>query len=191
MGIGVLWLSVTTSLLITKLDVLGTLPISYLGVFDSSKYIFNIGLILSSILLLLFSIYLYRKLNLTKLFLVIVATGQIAQVIVALTPFSSQSIARPVHVIAGFVIAFSLPLSMLAFLRSKVPNNLHKATRELFFVELILFILGIGWFVIASRAGALAEIVTAVTFDTWILYISLKLNDYSVSFVSSRSIKIL
>lgn len=168
LAICILWSTVSLSLLITKLDVLGKLPISYLGVFAESRTIFNAGLIISALLLLVFAYDLAKKFDLSKRFAIIFSAGQTAQIIVALTPFNSDSIVRPIHVIAGFVIAFTLPLSMYAFMNVDIPRDLRRITQKFLWIEIILFILGIGWFVLASRAGALAEILTALAFDVWI-----------------------
>lgn len=174
LAISVLWLSVGWSLVVTKLDIFGKLPISYLGVFQESKTVFNFSLIVSACLLLAFCYFASQQLRLSRYFIATFILGQLAQITVAVTPFNSTSIARPVHVVAGFVLAFSLPLSMYWFMRSDIPAKLHDLTKFFLKIEIALFILGIGWFVLASSGGALAEIVTAVAFDLWIVAISLK-----------------
>ena len=57
-GIATLWLSVGFSLIITQFDVFAAKPISYLGVYQDSKILFNLGLIISAVLLLVFAMKL-------------------------------------------------------------------------------------------------------------------------------------
>ncbi|MDQ3123177.1 MAG: hypothetical protein M3Q14_00620 [bacterium] len=175
-GIAILWLSVITSLILTRFNVLGTLPISYLGVYDNSRYLFNGGLILSALLLLLFMCHVGRQIILSKVFLAVFFLGQLSQIIVALTAYNSQSIEKTIHVIFAFALALTLPVSMYAFKKSPgVTGNIKLMTSRLLNIELVMFVLGIGWFVRASAAGALSEMIVAVVFDVWIIVLSLKL----------------
>lgn len=174
-GIAVLWLSVGISLLVTGLDVFAQRPISYLGIYDSSKHSFNSGLIVAAMLLLAFLCSLSQRFRLTKPFIISFVVLQLSQIVVALTPFNATNIARPIHVIAGFTLAVMLPLSMELFTHTPdISDEVRATTRGFFRVELVLFVLGIGWFVLASRGGALAEIVTAIGFDVWIVWLSLR-----------------
>lgn len=174
-GIAILWLSVGLSLFITQFDVLARKPISYLGVYQDSKYLFNSGLILSSVLLIVFLSYLRKTFKPSNKFLIVFLLGQIAQIVVALTPFNSTNFIRPVHVVVAFLLAFTLPASMYLFRSAtNLTEKQRRFTSKFLQTELLLFILGIGWFVLASHGGALAEIVTALTFDVWIIYLSLK-----------------
>lgn len=176
MGIAVLWISVGLSLYITRFDVLGLRPISYLGVYSDSKYLFNSGLILASLLLILFLYYLSTQLRLSKPFIFFFTLGQVCQIIVALTPFNAASVIRPIHVVAGFLLAVTLPTTIWLFTRfPELSVQLKELSKRFFYAEIILFVLGISWFVFASTAGALSEILTAVAFDVWIVAISLQL----------------
>ena len=173
-GVAVLWFSVGSALLITHFDVLAALPISYLGVYDTSKFLFNGGLILSSLMFIIFARFLNKQLHASLIFFQVFLCGQICQIIVALTPYDSQSIIRQIHVIAAFALAFCLPASMYVFMVSgQVAQSLRNTTKWFFYAEVLLFSAGIGTFIFASTAGALSEIVTAVAFDMWIVWLSL------------------
>lgn len=176
LGIGTLWGSVGLSLYIARINILGKRPISDLGVYPSTKYLFNIGLILTSIFLLTFLHNLSKNLKLSKVFVATFMIGQICQIIIAFTPFNSTNILRPIHVIAGFAFAITLPLSIWLF--SKTPNisrRIKTVSRCFFYTELLLFTIGISWFVLASRAGALSEMLTAIAFDLWIVVLTIRL----------------
>ncbi len=176
LGIGVLWLSVGVSLFITRFNVLGNSPISYLGTYPQTKYIFNTGLILASVLLLTFAYHIRHKLAVSKAFLAVFTLGQVCQIIVALTPYTSKTILRPIHIISGFVLAITLPLSIGLFAKTaQLSKRIRTTSLYLFYGELLLFVLGISWFVLASSGGALSEIITAIVFDVWIITLSLQL----------------
>lgn len=176
MGIATLWLTVLVALLRTNFDVFGRLPISYLGIFQTSKQLFDGGLIIASVLLLIFLTFLTRKLRPSKWFIYIFMIGQLCQIVVALTPYNAHSVIKSIHVISAFGLAFTLPFSMRAFKHSvAVPVHLRTLTGRFLRVELLLFVLGLGWFILASKAGALSEIVTAIGFDVWIVWLSVRL----------------
>lgn len=176
-AIAILWLSVGFSILLVRLDILGDLPVSYLGVYQQSQYIFNTGLILSASLLIVFVYYLDKRIQLTWAFKSVFIFGQLCQILVALTPYNAPTIVRPVHTVAGFSLAITLPLGIWLFSRTPhLPHPIRRSARVFFFVELVLFVLGIGWFVLAATGGALAEIVTALAFDSWIIVLSIQLN---------------
>ena len=176
LAIAVLWSTVLASIFVTKFNLFGTLPVSYLGVYEQSKYLFNGGLIVSSILLLGFLYYFSEHQPLSKWFIAIFVAGQICQIIVALTPYNSQSYIRSVHVVSAFALAFTLPLSMYALRYSRsVSAAVLKVTSRFLQLELVLFVLGIGWFISASAAGALSEIITAIGYDVWVIALSMKL----------------
>jgi hypothetical membrane protein len=177
-GIAILWLSVGLSLLTTRFDVLARKPISYLGVYQDSRLLFNTGLLVSASLLIVFATYLRKTFKPSNKFLTVFLIGQVAQIIVALTPFNATNFIRPLHVSVAFLLAFTLPASMHLFRSAQNLSEKEKRLTSKFLqTELLLFVLGIGWFVIASSGGALAEIVTALTFDIWIIYLGLTKRD--------------
>lgn len=172
-AIAILWSSVGFSLLLIWFDVLGGMPISYLGVYPDSKLLFNGGLIVSAFLLLVFLYYLNQKLALTKAFKTVFVIGQMSQIIVALTPYDATTIIRPIHTVAGFVLAITLPLGMWLFGNTPdLSSKMKRVSRQFFMAELAIFIVGISWFVFATRGAALSEIAVAMFFDIWIIVVS-------------------
>lgn len=175
------WVSIPLSILIARLNILSDMPISSLGTNQSTKHLFIAGLLLSALAFSAFAIRAYKILDSSVLAPAILIAGQIAQVIVAVTPYNVTSVIRPIHVIAAYILAFSMPVAMGFYSFTAKNLKFRDINIVLLQLEILLFTLGLGWFIFAPSAGALSEILTAVVFDVWVVVVTSRvLNSHKV-----------
>jgi hypothetical membrane protein len=171
-GVVVLLSCIAVAMHRAHLGFIDTRPISYLGLYPNTKFLFSSSLIISAVLFIAFGCYVKRYFKIRSIFLLYFVIGQICQIIVAVIPDKTGSSLKIVHTVAGFTLAFSLPFLMreLAHLKSASPyQRLYKA---LYRIEQGAFIIGIGLFVSVRGIAPLGEALPTVGFDLWIVVVT-------------------
>ena len=170
-GVLVLWAGVSTSLILAHMSIVAPRPLSYLGINPRTALVFNISLFVASLFFLAFFRYVYRNFSTSRSFAVAFIVGQFCQMIVAIVPVQGSGHSHAIHTAAGLTLGISLPIVIWRFAKSQTAPTLRRYARLFSYIELVLCIIG----VILSRntIGPLAEILAAVGFDVWIIWLAL------------------
>lgn len=144
-------------------------PISYLGLYPETRLLFSSGLIVSSMLFIMFGYYIKRLFNVKNRFLIYLITGQIAQIVVAIIPDTARTRGKVVHTIAGFTLAFSLPFLIRAFAASQSKSKYHRLYRRLYRLEQGALTVGLAVFIFTKGVAPLGEALPTVGFHVWVL----------------------
>jgi hypothetical membrane protein len=171
MAIISLWLTVLYGMQRIGLSFFDNRPLSYLGVAPATQAIFTTGLVVAALLIIIFGYYLKSNYPTSKAFWYLLVGGQIAQVITALTP--DRGVTQAIHTIAAFTIVFSLPLLMWQFAKSQPMGKFRRWCYRLFYLEVASFIIGIGLFTLTRGVAPLGEMLPALAFHAWIVFLVL------------------
>jgi hypothetical protein len=148
-------------------------PISYLGVAPETSVLFSLTLLTSATLFLMFGYFVKRVLQGSRKFWAFLIIGQIGQLIAAVVPYGDNSQYRLIHTLAAYTLAFSLPLHMWEFTRSQERKPHHQLYTRLFYLELVLFIIGIGIFSFTEGIAPLGEAMPTLGFHAWIIALTI------------------
>lgn len=173
-GVGavvVLWSATLISMFRAELNLFGWQPLSQLGVEPASAGIFSNGLVVGALLLISFSLWLKHYYRVSRSFVIIFIAGQLLQIIATLVPYGGES--KIIHTTAAFGLACSLPLLMWRFAVTLPAGRLRQTAKQLFYVEGLAFVIGIGAFVLVGKAAPLSQALPAVVFHLWIIFLSL------------------
>ncbi len=170
----ILWSFIGLAMIRAGLSFFDMRPLSYLGTDTRSNFLFSSGLILSSITTTAFGYYLVKILGASRSFFVAVVLSQICQVIAAIVPFSAVSSTRLIHTFAAFGLAIATPVFMYLFARSQT-GELRKVSFRFAYLEILLFIIGIGGFTTTTDYAPIFQFSVAIIFHAWLVYFSLKI----------------
>lgn len=170
LGVAVIWSGVIRGMLLAGLKVADKRPISYLGTNPHSAWLFSGSLIVSAILFLTFGLYLKTVYQLSSRFSEYLVIGQLGQIVAALVPYIGNF--RPVHTLAAFTLAFSLPLLINQFTIAQLKAPHYQIYRRLLWCEQITFVVGIGIFVFTRGIAPIGEALPAIGFDIWIITVT-------------------
>ena len=168
-GVILLWTTTLLAMLRTGLGLIDSRPLSHLGVDPLSSMLFSTGLVVSSVLFVLFALFARRTYRANKRFLIYFFIGQAGQIIVAVAPYGMDSSYRLIHTVAAFTLAFSLPFLIREFAHSQKVVRYQKLFRYLFLLELVMFVVGMGIFTMTRGIAPIGEILPAVGFHIWII----------------------
>lgn len=172
MGVVVLWTGIIVAMRRAGLGLVDARPISFLGVFPNTAWLFSASLLTSAVLFIFFAFYIYRVCKLSKRFLIYFLLGQAGQIIAAVVPYGQQSEYRLVHTIAAFTLAFSLPLFIRQFALEMRGKPYHSLYVGLLGLELLTFFVGMGLFIFTKGIAPIGEALPALGFHIWILAIT-------------------
>jgi hypothetical protein len=168
------WVSIIGSIIITRLNIFADTPISYFGVNESTKYLFISGLLIAAAGFIIFAIYARRLLQASFWAPIVLITGQIAQIMVAVTPYNGNSAIKIVHLFSAYFLALSMPFAIGIYAFTAGTSRYRNINRRFFIIEALLFCIGIAWFIFSPIAGAFSEIIVGIAFDIWVLTLSIK-----------------
>lgn len=167
-GVIILWTAITVGMVRVPLSLFDMRPLSYLGVNMRTAGLFSIALILSAILFAMFGFYLRAQYRMKSNFLTALLVGLIGQIIVAIVPYGGAG--KVIHTAAALgVLAPSLPILTYLFAKDFPKGRDQRLAYRMFDLELICFVLGIGWLVIVRTAAPLSQILPALAYHAWII----------------------
>ncbi len=169
-AVAVLWTSIGVGVLRSGLGLWGTRPLSYLVADPRSAGLFRGGLIVASVLLVVFAWLVNRTASPAPGFLVAFLVGQAGQVVVAAVPIDGAGAAHDLHTTAGIVLGLSLPVLMWRFAAGQPPGRSRSSAYGLFWLEVAACVIGVA----LSRAmrAPIAEVVPAAGFHLWIVVVT-------------------
>jgi hypothetical protein len=161
-GVLVLWLGTIINVHKTNLNLLGSQPLSSMGVDPRATGLFLSTLVLSAVLFSMFAIGLYKDPSVPKSFVSAMLLGHLGEALTGIIPLSGST--DGLHRFVAYLWAFSLPVSMY----------LYKRSPRLARIELLATIGGIGSFILIGRALPVCQIVVALPFHYWVIQQSAK-----------------
>lgn len=171
----ILWVSILTAISKANLSIWGTAPLSSLGVTEASAVYFSTGLMLAAFSFMIFGTYLKNYFVISRGFLTAMFIGQLSQIIAALAPYGDKQPMKLIHTLAAFTLAFSIPIMLFFFAVAQKTGPLWRAAILLMWAEIAAFILGIGAFAFVFKGAPFGQILPAVAFHAWIIFISIKI----------------
>ncbi len=166
----VLWTTIGVGVLRSGLGLWGTRPLSYLVADPRSAGLFRGGLLVASVLLVIFAWWVHTAGSPAPGFLVAFVVGQAGQVVVAAVPIDGAGAAHDIHTTAGILLGLSLPVLMWRFAAGQPPGRSRSWAYGLFWLEVAVCAVGVA----LSRAmhAPVAEVVPAAGFHLWIVVVT-------------------
>ena len=168
-GVIVLWAATILGMRRAQLGLYDTRPISHLGIEPASAVLFSTGLLMSSMLFVLFAFYVRRAFHTGNRFLGYFLVGQTGQILVATVPYGANSRHKLIHTFAAFTLAVSLPFLIHRFARSQPSGGYRYLFNGFVVAELLLFVAGIGIFTLTSGIAPVGQVMPAAGFHLWII----------------------
>jgi hypothetical membrane protein len=172
LGVIVLWSVVTVGMLRSGLNLFDSRPLSFIGVATESALLFNAGLTVAALLFLYFGFQLSKRYKLKQTFLVFLTVGQLAQIVAAIFPYGGDY--KTIHTYAAFTLAVMIPFYMRAFAKSDLDKKIKRPAQLFYRAELLFAVIGIGAFIFIEGISPASEILPALPFHGWILYLFYK-----------------
>lgn len=172
-GVTILWGAIGLAMHLASLGLVDKRPISYLGVYPQTVWLFSGSLLVSAGLFVSFGLYLRCHFNVKNRFLMYLLIGQVGQVVAAIVPYGDKSNYRLIHTLAAYVLAFSLPLLIQQFKLSQLRSPRLPVYRWLLYIEGAAFIVGLGLFAFTKGIAPLGEALPALGFHLWIIVVTL------------------
>ena len=169
-GVVTIWTALFAGTVLAGFDLLGPLPLSYLGTLPSSAGLFTFGLAVSAVLFIAFHGYLRSAYRLASGFSVAMLTGFAGQLVAAFVPIGGDPTLHRIHTTSALVLAASLPIFMWRFAASQVPGPWRRLTYAFFWAELAACAGGL--LLSAANLAPAAEILPAAVFHAWIVTVT-------------------
>jgi hypothetical protein len=169
-GVVTIWAALLAGSVLVRFDLLGPLPLSYLGTRPRSAAFFTFGLAVSAVLFIAFHQYLRSAYRVAPGFSVAMLTGFAGQLVAAFVPIGGDSVAHRIHTTSALVLAASLPVFMWRFAAAQAPGPWRRLTFAFAGAEVAACAGGL----LLSAAGLapVAEIVPAVVFHAWVVTVT-------------------
>lgn len=172
LAVAVLWTTLPAASALAGFDLLGGDPISYLGTQGPSAALFTAGLAVSAVLLVAFHRYVRERYRVAPAFSVAMLVGLAGQLVAAFVPIGGDAAAHRIHTTSALVLGASLPVFMWRFAAAQPVGPWRRAAYVLFWVEAAACAAGL--YLSSIGVAALAEVLPAAAFHTWILVLTLR-----------------
>lgn len=169
----ILWFSIGLGMIRANLSFFDSRPLSYLGTDPNSNWLFSWGLILAAVATICFGYYLTIKYKAGRLFLAVLIFSQICQIITAIIPFSRTNSTGIIHTIAAFLFAITTVVFMYLFAKRQ-KGKLRQFSMVFASLEAVMFVIGIGGFILTTDAAPFFQSLVAITFHAWLIYLTTK-----------------
>ncbi|MDQ4068491.1 MAG: hypothetical protein M3203_03285 [Actinomycetota bacterium] len=165
-AVAVLWSSMLAAAAAAGFDLLGAEPLSYLGTRPPSAVLFTGGLVAAAVLLVVFHEHLRDRYPVAPGFSAAMLAGLAGQLVAAVVPIGGDPGVHRVHTGSALLLGASLPVLMWRFAAAQRPGSWRRLAYALFWVEAAAC--GVGLYLSAAGAAAVAEILPAAVFHCWI-----------------------
>ena len=165
------WTTLLAAAGLTRFDLLGEEPLSYLGTQPGSAMLFTIGLAIPALLLTAFHGYLRGRFPVSPSFSVVMLAGLAGQMVAAFVPIGGAPAVHRVHTTSALALGASLPLLMWRFAASQPPGPWRRLNYGLFWAELGACAAGVC--LSALSVAPLAEILPGAVFHSWVFAVTL------------------
>lgn len=170
-GVVTIWAALFAGSVLAGFDLLGPLPLSYLGTRPRSAAFFTFGLAVSAVLFIAFHQYVRDAYRVSSGFSTAMLVGMAGQLVAAFVPIGGDPTVHRIHTTSALVLAASLPILMWRFAAAQAPGPWRRLTYGFFWAEVAACSGGL--LLSAANLAAVAEIVPAAVFHAWILTVTL------------------
>ena len=177
-AVATLWATLLAATVVSRFDLVGESPLSYLGVHSSSKALFTVGLAVPALLLTAFHQHLRYRYPVSAGFSLAVLGGLAGQMVAAFVPIGGDPAVHRVHTTSALVLGASLPLLMWRFAVGQPRGRWRRLTYRLFWAEIVAC--AVGLYLSARGVAPVAEILPAAVFHAWIIVVTFADASHSV-----------
>jgi hypothetical protein len=164
------WTSLLAATAVSRFDLLGEDPLSYLGTDARSAALFTVGLAVPALLLAAFHQYLRDRYPVSPGFSLAMLGGLAGQMVAAFVPIGGDPAVHRIHTSSALVLGVSLPLLMWRFAAAQPPGPWRRLTYRLFWAEAVACALGL--YLSARGVAPVAEILPGAVFHAWIITVT-------------------
>lgn len=170
-GVVTIWAALLAGSVLVRFDLLGPLPLSYLGTRPRSAAFFTFGLAVSAVLFIAFHQYLLGAYRVASGFSLAMLVGMAGQLVAAFVPIGGDPTLHRIHTTSALVLAASLPLFMWRFATAQAPGPWRRLAYGFVWAEVAACAGGL--LLSSAHLAPVAEIVPAVVFHAWIATVTL------------------
>ncbi len=164
------WTTLLTAMALSRFDVLGPDPLSYLGTDPRSSVLFTIGLAVPALLFTAFHFQVRRRYPASTGFSVVMLLGLAGQMVAAFVPIGGDPTAHRIHTVCALALGISLPLLMWRFAASQPPGGWRRLSYRLFWAEAAAC--AVGLWLSANSIAPVAEILPGIVFHVWVFTVT-------------------
>jgi hypothetical protein len=169
------WATLLAATAVSRFDLLGPNPLSYLGSEPRSAALFTVGLGVPALLLTAFHQYVRDRYPVSAGFSLAMLGGLAGQMVAAIVPIGGEPGVHRIHTASALVLGVSLPLLMWRFAAAQPRGPWRRLTYRLFWAEVVAC--AVGLYLSARSVAPVAEILPGAVFHAWI---------FAVTFASVR-----
>ena len=164
------WTTLLAATAVSRFDLLGENPLSYLGTESRSVELFTVGLVVPALLLIAFHQYVHERYPVSTGFSLAMLGGLAGQMVAAFVPIGGDPVVHRIHTASALVLGVSLPLLMWRFAAGQPRGSWRRLTYWFFWAEVAACALGL-W-LSARGVAAVAEIIPGAVFHAWIVVVT-------------------
>ncbi len=164
------WTTLLGAAALTRFDLFGDDPLSYLGTQPRSAFLFTLGLAVPALLLTAFHQYVRGRYPVSRGFSLAMLAGLAGQMVAAFVPIGGEPAVHRVHTISALVLGASLPLLMWRFAAGQSPGPWRRLSYALFWCELAAC--AVGLYLSALAVAPVAEILPGAVFHAWVVTVT-------------------
>jgi len=162
------WTVLLTAAALTRFNLLGDRPLSYMGTQPRSAVLFGVGLAVPAVLLIAFHGYVRARYPVGKGFSTVMLAGLAGQMVAAFVPIGGDLAASRIHTTCALGLGASLPLLMWRFAAGQRPGSWRWLAHALFWADTAACVLGLS----GALPAPVAEIVPGAIFHVWIFTVT-------------------
>jgi hypothetical protein len=164
------WTSLLAATAVSRFDLLGENPLSYMGTDARSAALFMVGLVVPALLLAAFHQYLRARYPVSAGFSLAMLGGLAGQMVAAFVPIGGDPTLHRIHTGSALVLGVSLPLLMWRFAAGQPPGPWRRLTYRLFWAEAAAC--AVGLYLSARNVAPVAEILPGAVFHAWVVTVT-------------------
>jgi hypothetical membrane protein len=165
------WTSLLAATAVSRFDLLGEDPLSYLGTDARSAALFTVGLVVPALLLTAFHHHLRDRYQVAAGFSLAMLGGLGGQMVAAFVPIGGDPVVHRIHTISALVLGVSLPLLMWRFAAGQPRGPWRRLSYGLFWAEALAC--AVGLYLSARGVAPVAEILPGAVFHAWVVAVTL------------------
>jgi hypothetical protein len=170
LAVAVLWTGIGGAVLGTGFAVTGDRPLSRLAGEDGAGAVFGPVLVLTGLLFVAFASDVVHRYPGARPFGPVLVTAMVGQIVTGVVPIGPDGRSAPVHVAAGLVLGGLLPVALAVFALGQPAGPWRAVACGLAGLQVAATVTGL---VLSARGvAAIAEIVPALTFHTWVVAVT-------------------
>lgn len=164
------WTTLLAAAAVSRFDLLGEDPLSYMGTQSKSAVLFTVGLVGPAVLLTVFHHHLRGRYPVSAGFSAAMLVGLAGQMVAAFVPIGGDPTDHRIHTVSALILGVSLPLLMWRFAAAQPSGSWRRLAYALFWAEVAACAAGLH--LSARSIAPLAEILPGTVFHVWIVVVT-------------------